>query len=364
VERSPGNAFGAPFRLVDGLPGDATVQSLAINPSGGAVLAFGSYATDKSLIYRPAGGAFGAPSTLGPSSIAAGVSVAIDPGGTAAAVWSQPDLALAATYRTPTGPFSPPVLLAAARPGAPSRPYASLTIDGSGRATAAWEQANGRSVSLLTRAFDASGVEPPQLVSRQPSYVREGPARDCRPRDGHAVRATRDATVFRVDFSDGPSPIYYGCLLARGTPVQMIADNMFTPSIRLAGPLVGYGANLCDPDTCETDVLVRDLRDDTDGISRYVKAGPDDTSEVASLRLRSNGAVAWISCSSFNPADVVDASCARPSGRLKRVSVLSSRSTVPRIVDTGARIDPRTFELRGSLLTWRNGTTTRSARLT
>lgn len=364
VERSSGSAFGPPFRVADGLPKGVGVEGLAINADGAAVLAFGGYQTATSVLYRAAGGVFGPPVALGPPIVAGHVSVAIDPRGDGAVVWDAPDLAVAAAYRTASGAFSAPMLLASARPGAPGQStHASLAIDGLGRAIAAWEQSDGRFVSLLARAFDATGGEPPDLVSRRRAYVREGPARNCRPGDGHMLHATRDATVFRVDFSDNTSPLYYGCLFARGTPVDLIADDLFTSSIRLAGPLVGYGANLCDPDTCETDIVVLDLRDETSGITRTAKAGPNATSEVAALRLRPSGAVAWISCSSFNPSQVIDASCARPSGRLKRVNVLSRMSRTPSIVDTGPRIDPRTFELRGSLLTWRDGSTTRSARL-
>jgi hypothetical protein len=79
--------------------------------------------------------------------------------------------------------------------------------------------------------------------------------------------------------------------------------------------------------------------------------------------LKSNGAVAWVSCSTLNPSYGAIHSCTARSGKRKRVYAFDRRGARPRLLDVSKRIDPATLTLRGSRLTWRRNGKLQAARL-
>jgi hypothetical protein len=150
---------------------------------------------------------------------------------------------------------------------------------------------------------------------------------------------------------------------ARGALVALDEGEGLFPPIALAGPLVGYASDSCDPDECDTFVFVTDLRDEIDGVNRIVSAGPGRTSEVPALVLKPNGAAAWVSCPAYNPTYGAIDSCKARSRTRKWVYALARRSFRPRLLDVSRHIDPASLALRGSRVTWRRNGKLQAARL-
>lgn len=270
--------------------------------------------------------------------------------------WATADHAVRGAYRPAGGKLGTPILLAPRRPFAPpSYDEPSLVMEGSGRATAAWEESDAVTVRTITRDFDATGVEPAVVVDSVPSFVREGPPEACRPPGAIVVLSSRNATVFTFD---DLYPGYRACLLARGTPVRMTLSPEEYPqdvsAWSLAGPFAAYATGYQGHSADFSTMRVLDLRDPDSGANRSVKLGDGLNSPVvlATSRLKPNGAVAWIHC---------DPDC--DGRRPKRVFAWNIHSARPRLLDSGRRIDHRSLKLRGSRLTWRKRGKLRSARL-
>jgi hypothetical protein len=353
-DRAPGGYLGPAFKVAD-LPGAfMSVQKVAVASSGAAAISFGY--TGYYAAVRDPGGSFGAPQKISPRP----VSLAVDDAGDVAAAWQRRDHSVAAAYRGAGGAFGPPLGLAKARrlaPGPVDPP--ALVLDGRGTATAAWEQSNGAKVATFTRSFDRTGTRPALRVDVVPSFVREGPRSECRPRKKADLLAKSGrATVF---WAGGSA---YACLLARGVAVPLSFsddESTQTQAFALAGPLVAYANDLSGHSTSLTTINVTDLRDPVSGINRSADlAGPENTAFVPAIRLKSNGAVASIDCPDVGPNDSSRA-CGRAGGSKKRVRLWNAGAARPRLVDAGRGIDPRTLKLRGSRLTWKHGRRLRHA---
>jgi hypothetical protein len=135
-------------------------------------------------------------------------------------------------------------------------------------------------------------------------------------------------------------------------------------TIRVATRTAG-ASSLGAPQTVATGLhgrgAVTDMRDISDGVSRGWTAGP---AEVPAIRLRPNGAVAWVSCPGTDGLeDGAIVACKKGTHARKRVYVLGSRAWRPRLAGTSRQIDPLSLALGGSRLTWRDGRTLRSTRL-
>ncbi|WP_217914218.1 hypothetical protein [Miltoncostaea marina] len=170
--RAPGGAWGAPAPL-SAAGRRAGSPAVAVAPDGGAVAVWrrddgGGRATIEAAV-RPAGGAFGAPVALSaPDALGAlRPRVAIAPSGAAAAAWlrfdGQHTLVEVAT-RPPGGAFGAPRTVSA--PGADALAPA-VAVDGAGRATVAWNRADGAgSVVQVARGDGAAGFTAPADASR------------------------------------------------------------------------------------------------------------------------------------------------------------------------------------------------------
>jgi hypothetical protein len=242
----------------------------------------------------------------------------------------------------------------------------SVVVDDSGRATAAWEETNGATVRTYTRDFDQGGISQGVPASSVPSYISEAPPAACRPGDAQVAQASALSTVFVQHNS------VYGCLLARGVPVGLsggyddgVSYEPQSPKrMALAGALLAYAADYGGHSFESSALIVTDLRDPAGGVSRGWGIATTESAELAAIRLRANGAVAWIGCATDQaPYGALNDSCQHRGGDRKEVWVWPVRRRKPSLVDRGRIIDPRSFHLRGSKLTWRHGPKLRHARL-
>ena len=359
--RARGASFGTPVVVATGLRERDEVDALAVQPGGQGAVAYGT--SPLKLAIRQAG-IWTAPQALPVGDLTEGFRLAMNRHGDAALTWASLDRAVHAAYRPAGSAFGRQRKLAAPRPFAPGGDFVrpGLAINGTGRATATWEESDGRHVAVYARDFFAGHARARVRVGRFSSYQREGPPSDCRPSWGRVIRSARQSTVLVSKRGDDKG-FHYACLLARGAAVSLFDEEGLFPPIPLAGPFVGYASDSCGPDDCETLVTVTDLRDEGDGVNRGATAGPGGTSEVPAIVLKANGAVAWVSCSSPGPEFGRIYSCASWSRTKKRVYAFDRRSVRPRRVAVSRRIAPKSLELRGSRLTWRDGRKLRSTRL-
>lgn len=415
--RPPDGEWGAPQRVSE--LGGAAINDIAMSPGGRGLLRLGAADSLATADRRPGESAFGPPTAhpLGSSGAefdsdiaddASAIHVAaegpalsarirqgegvfgpatrifdsedvgpdlferpmldMNAAGDGAVVWRGRRGRVGAGVRPRGGSFAGPRFLAdPLRLALRGRRTPWVTVDGSGRGTAAWAQSDGERIRIVAREFDAASVGPSRTLATGPAYVRKRPRSACFPK--RTVRTVVSSSRARVlERRKSGDVRMEGCLFARGELVLLSfggeEDVIFPrPAIQLAGGLVGYARWACGPtEGCFTFVEVTDLRDDVNGVTRLFDPGSDEreTPQVGSLRLRSNGAVAWISCPGEEQG--VDVSSCR-RGSKKRVFAADAASDEPRLLATGRKIDVRSLGLRGSRLTWRDGRKLRSATL-
>ena len=354
-------SFGSPVVVASGLGANDAVEALTVSTTARAAVAYGT--APLKVVTREAG-VWLAPQEFPVGASTEGFRLAMNHNGDAALTWASLDRAVHASYRPAGSAFGKQRKLAPPRPFAPGGAFVrpALAIDGSGRATATWEESDGQHVSVYARDFYARHLARRVRIGRLPTYEREGPPSECRPSWARVIKSSPRATIL-VSTRGDDKGYHYGCLLARGAPVALLDEDGLFPPIAFAGPLVGYAIDSCDPDDCYTLVSVTDLRDDSDGVNRGADAGPSSSSEVPAVVLKSNGAVAWVSCSTLNPSYGAIHSCTARSGKRKRVYAFDRRGARPRLLDVSRRIDPASLTLRGSRLTWRRNGKLQAARL-
>jgi hypothetical protein len=354
MDRAPGGSFSAPFDVPAGpissdIEDTPAVLRLAVAPSGAAVVAIRARIGVHVVAARKAGGSFSLSAPVGSEP-----SVGVDNAGDAAAVWSTRAHAVRAMYRSSDQPrFDSSITLAAARPFAPGFESPSVAIADSGRASAAWEQDDGATIRVVARDFRGSRAGRREVVGSLPSFVREGPPSACRPAGARVVRSGPQSTVFVSD-------TYYGCLLARGAPARLTNFSLEPgpPStMSLAGPLVAYAG--------QAELRIVDLRDPESGVNRVgeLDAVGHGAAFLAASRLKANGSAAWIACARNGKPGESRSRCVHKGGMTKHVFAWVRSAFVPRLLDSGRGIDPGSFKLRGSALSWRHGGRLRHARL-
>jgi hypothetical protein len=130
------------------------------------------------------------------------------------------------------------------------------------------------------------------------------------------------------------------------------------PALAMAGPLVAYASvdeNQSGP--LGALVIVRDLRHPTFPFESFPFDG-----KVGSIVTKTNGAVAWIQClldphAPFHGYGNPRPECVKSGGN---DTVFKHDRTTPgasatRVLDSDRGVDPRSLELHGSRLTWRDG---------
>jgi hypothetical protein len=361
AERAPGGDFGPLHDVQTPSPVDVFgIRSVQVASSGAAALSLGD-GGDRVISRDPGGQFVGSP--LFPVANLQVSSIAVDEQGDTAVAWRGLNgNGIRAAYRpSGTGEWSAAQVLSRRRYAA-GLTIASpgLVIDATGTATAAWDEDDFETVRTFTRDFRASSAQPKVLVDSVPAYSRAGPPSACRV--GKLIRKTARAIVF-----EDRSHTVYGCLLARGAPVQLGVEREVdhpTRTLALAGPLVAFGWHYSDRLDDIDFMSVADLRDRDSGNSRLHRLeSSSDFATLLATRLRANGAVAWISCPDASVDSRRARKCRRVGADPKHVWVWGTGASAPRLVDRGRVIRPRTFRLRGSLLSWRHGGKLRHARL-
>ena len=195
--------------------------------------------------------------------------------------------------------------------------------------------------------------------------------KQCTPAGSRTLAQNDHVRVFR---SPAPGTLrglqVFACAYAQGDRVPLDdGDQSFTflpPAISLRGTLVGYASVSCDfsggGNGCQTGVFVDDLSRPL-GQTRLTRAnaGPNrfPAVKVGSLRVKSNGALAWITCpeplASNSETQIVGdrgPTCVR-AGSLDRVYKLDAGARKRTLLDRGRRIQPSSLRLAGSQLSWR-----------
>jgi hypothetical protein len=197
----------------------------------------------------------------------------------------------------------------------------------------------------------------------------------CYPKGSVTLRKSERVRVYRAR-----NETTVGCLLASGERTNLDFRPYLVaypvPAISIAGPLVGFALEgQADPNMRDDDTYINviDLRTGEFPAGFTSKGPPFAVSrpntydgKVGSVKLKRNGAIAWIACRTrVNPvADYGDPrpSCVR-AGAFDEVHKLDAGADDPKLLDQGRSIDPRSLRRHGSKITWTNDGRRRSATL-
>jgi len=325
-------------------------------------------------------GSFSPPQTLGSGVYASAATM--NARGDAAVVWANSSRNLLGAYAPAGSGFGAGQLLGAIPFGVggqlitpPLSP--DVAIDGSGRATAVWEQGDGETVRLQSRDIGAAGPGPLTTAETVSAFDQVAPPSACTPSGGRVLLRGSRAVVVRTPGGT------FGCLLARGELVPLNRTYPYPrgdasptqpyqpPAMTLAGPFLASVVEIGNHDASTSTLMtLTDLRDEVSGIGRAANATPPARGQVGeravvpALKLKPNGAMAWIACAvDFRRPPNVRRTCRRPGGLTKQLWAWNLADGKPRLVAHGKRIDPRTLKLNGSRLTWKAGKRHRAATL-
>ncbi|HEY2651682.1 MAG TPA: hypothetical protein VGI50_07165 [Solirubrobacteraceae bacterium] len=216
-----------------------------------------------------------------------------------------------------------------------------LVLASCGSSSAASEQSATGTTGTSTTGTSTTGTGTTDRVSTT-----------CGPESAQTLAVSRRARVY---LSAGQ---VYGCAIATGHSYHLGAGQRSLRQshvgvIAVAGRYAGYGLSNFGVDTVSAQVIVRNLANgdvlhEAPAASRVLV---ESFQSIDSIVLKPDGAVAWIS----QVGSVVS------HGRYLEVHRLDSRGEA--LLDSGAGIVSRSLRLHGSTLTWRNGSTARSASL-
>lgn len=202
----------------------------------------------------------------------------------------------------------------------------------------------------------------------------DGPAAaGCGPAEAKTLARGSQARVYRAPF-DNRFRRYQilACLEGAAEPYEVDRPDFeqfafSRPAVDVAGPLIGYALIQGQEETgggpAEVVVVVEDLRAPGNPL-RLTRAGPHVRAKVGSLKLRTNGAIAWIACPEPDefPVGYMRPTCAE-AGALNTVYRWSAGERRREVLDRGRRISPRSLRLRDGRVHWRNGGRSLSAPL-
>jgi hypothetical protein len=200
----------------------------------------------------------------------------------------------------------------------------------------------------LLASCGASGTPRTATATRQAAKATR-----CSARGARSVLVGRETRVFSLGGS------IYGCSERTGRRSLLGSAGVCIGSERagpfaLSGETVGYALERCGVDTGTTELIARRL---TDGMRLRIAPaihgvlGPESFVTVGSIVVAGDGALAWIA----SAASVATHRQAREVDRADR----SGFSTL----DSGSAINAGSLALHGSTLSWRRGSSTRSAAL-
>jgi hypothetical protein len=240
----------------------------------------------------------------------------------------------------------------------------AIAIDGQGTATEVWEDSDGETDTMRSGSFSHDGAGTRSTIGSVPSYVQEAAPEACVAQGQTVAARSSRAVIARTAYET-----YTGCLLARGTPVDLAAPwlvpvgdstNVQLPAtFAVAGPFAAAVVSAYGHDGSTSSwVSVIDLRDELDGQSHFgpaLGAGALNA-DVPALRVTSTGAAAWVAVKRA-PAKRFT----RTRGIVKHVYGLAPGSGAPRLLAQGKRIAPASLRLRDGGVSWRDGKRRHSA---
>jgi hypothetical protein len=184
-----------------------------------------------------------------------------------------------------------------------------------------------------------------------------------RPRGSTVLAKSKYAVVY--EDSRGRD---FGCLFSLGQRAELIdAHTDFTNPFTLAGRYVAYPQTSSDPDgTIYYLLTVFDLRQGGWHTLSGIYADPpedqsrhEDIGIKTDLVLKKNGSVAWISCFPYGDEDSTN--CRRDPSIPLEVWRTDRRGT--KLLDASTDLHKHSLKRRGSTITWRDGSETRTAQL-
>jgi hypothetical protein len=185
------------------------------------------------------------------------------------------------------------------------------------------------------------------VTSRQAAVAR------CAPAGARIIRSDQRAQVYALQNA------VYGCADRPRRTTKLGNTTVCVAAARvdrvaLAGDIVAYGVDRCGVDTGFTTVVVRRLSDGK-RLAGYAAVNDPGLLEsyqsIGSIVVKSDGAVAWIGAEH----SII--------GQGSRIEVDGVQHGKRAVLDSGSGIVGSSLRLRGSTLTWRHASTTRTATL-
>jgi hypothetical protein len=180
----------------------------------------------------------------------------------------------------------------------------------------------------------------------------------CGSTKGTTLAAGRHARIYTLPGPQGQARTY-GCLFSTGRSWSLSPKSRFThldpETVVLRAPWVAYSETTNAVDNAVAAVFVRNLR--TGRIAQSYPAvtevsGPENFSSVARIALKGNGSLGWVGEeNSITAGGLV----------LRQVEIADSVGFS--VADQGAGIASQSLQLHGSMLSWTNSGTARSAPL-
>jgi hypothetical protein len=217
------------------------------------------------------------------------------------------------------------------------------------------------------------GVALTQTTGAHPGAAAATGSPRCYPKGSVTLRSTERIRVY-----EDRDETKVGCVLATGRRTDLDFRPYLVaypvPAISIAGHVVAFALEgQADPNMRDDDthVFVRDLRTGepppeftSEGAPFAVSHPRKYDGQVGSVKLKRNGAVAWIACRTRINPDYGDPrpGCVR-AGAFDEVHKLDAGEDDPELLDKGRLIDPRSLRRRGSRITWTNHGRRRSATL-
>jgi len=204
---------------------------------------------------------------------------------------------------------------------------------------------------VLVVALAACGSS--SAVASSTTQVSSAHAASCGAADGQTLAASRLARVYSLQGE------VYGCAVGThrsyrlGAGARTLRESRVGP-IAVAGEDAAYGLTGFGVDTISSEVVVRNLasgqRIHRASASTFVAA--ESFQSVDSIVVRADGAVAWISQAS----SII--SHQTPTFQVWRIDARGKS-----LLDSGSSIVSRSLRRSGSLVSWRSGSSTRTATL-
>src|SRR3954469_9075379 len=196
----------------------------------------------------------------------------------------------------------------------------------------------------------------------------------CASRHSTTILQNSKVRVFKQPTRDGIRGFdVYACHKPSGE--TMILGNSFIgdypflpPAIDLAGPVIGYADEWCDPpEFCGTSVKATDMRHPHDyrGDVNGAPGSPDGRLvKVGSLRTTGHGTLIWIACPERHRKKLTgsrEPNCEEPGDRDSVYMNVYRKKD--KLLDRGKTIDPTSLRLRGHKASWLHGGHRRHATL-